>query len=103
MAGSSPAMTIKYERRTLMLRHHAPLRDHGFAVLPGVLRAGYFIDLDRDFLADKALQLRRLGVVAGDDLKGFGAGLQAAEPVRRRQPVRFADELEGVDALALGA
>ena len=36
------------------------------------------IDLERDFLADKALQLRDLGIAVGDDLKGFRAGFQTA-------------------------
>ena len=47
----------------LVLRHHAPFRHHGFAHLPGVLRAGDFVDLDRDFLADETLQLRGLRVL----------------------------------------
>ena len=85
----------------LMLRHHAPFGDHGFAHLPGVLRAGDFVDLHRDFLADKILQLRGLGVAAGDELERFRAGFQIAEPVRRRQPARLAGELVGGDALAL--
>src|ERR1035437_7098306 len=86
-----------------MLRHPAPFSDHGFAHLPGLLRAGHLIDLHRDLLADEALQLCLLGIIAGDDLKSFRPGFQTAKPVRRRQPVRFADELKGVDALALGA
>src|SRR5260370_23414890 len=86
-----------------MLRQYAPFRDHGCAHLPDVLRAGDLVDLYRDFLADKTLQLRRLGIIAGDDLKCFRPGFQIAKPVRRRQPARPADELEGVDALALGA
>ena len=87
MAGSSPAMT---KTSTSMLRHHGPFRDHGFAHLPGVLRAGDLVDLHRDFLADKTLQLRRLGIIAGDDLKCFRPGFQIAKPVRRRQPTRLA-------------
>ena len=75
--------------------HHAPFGDHGFAHLPGVLRAGDFVDLDRDFLADKILQLRGLGVAAGDELKGFRSGLEIAQPVRRRQPARLAGDLVG--------
>ncbi len=83
-----------------MLRHHAPFRDHGFAHLPGLLRTGDFVDLQRDLLADKTFQLRGLRVVAGDDLKCLRPGLEIAKPVRRRQPVRLADQLKGVDALA---
>src|SRR4030088_3582648 len=117
VARSSPAMTAllmltaslvatvevaeRYCRS--MLRHHAPFGDHGFAHLPGVLRAGDFVDLHRDFLANVALQLRRLRIIAGDDLECFWPGFQTAKPVRRRQPARLADELIGVDALALGA
>src|SRR5882672_10020824 len=36
-----------------MRGHDAPLGDHGLAHLPGILGAGDFIDLDRDFLADE--------------------------------------------------
>jgi len=46
----------------LVLGHHAPFGDDGFAHLPGVLRAGDLVDLHRDFLADETLQLRRLRV-----------------------------------------
>src|SRR5258707_11826975 len=53
----------------LVLCHHAPFGDHGFADLPGVLRAGDFVDLDGNFLADEILQLRGLGVAAGDELE----------------------------------
>src|SRR5882762_4313543 len=101
MAGTSPAMTMNYKSCISMLRHHAPFRDHGFAHLPGLLRAGDFVDLQRDLLADETFQLRRLGVVAGDDLERLRPGLEVAKPVRRRQPARFADQLKGVDALAL--
>ena len=41
------------ETTTITARHHAPLRDHGFAHLAGVLRAGDFVDLDRDCLPIK--------------------------------------------------
>ena len=99
IARSSRAMTVG--DRHSMLRHHAPFGDHGFAHLPGVLRAGDFVDLHRNFLADKTLQLRCLGVAAGDDLERLRPGLQAAKPVRRRQPARLAGELIGGDALAL--
>ena len=40
--------------------------------LAGILRAGDFIDLDGDFLADEALQLRGLRVAGGDELKVSG-------------------------------
>src|SRR5580704_13184506 len=83
------------------LRHHAPFSDDGLAHLAGILRAGDLIDLERDFLAVETFQLRRLGVVVGDDLKRFRPGLQAAQPVRRRQAARFAGELIGCDVLAL--
>src|SRR5882757_10343137 len=86
-----------------MLRHHAPFRDHGFAHLPGILCARDLVDLQRNLLADKVLQLRRLSVIVGDDLKCLRSGLKIAKPVWRRQPVRFADELKGTDALAIGA
>ena len=43
-----------------MLGHHAPFGDDSFAHLAGVLRAGDFLDLKRELLADKAFQLRRL-------------------------------------------
>src|SRR5258705_7325829 len=98
IARSSRAMT-----RSSSLRHHAPFGDHGFAQLAGLLGAGDLVDLQRDFLADKSFQLRRLGLIAGHDLKRLRSGLEIAKPVRRWQPVRFADELEGVDALAVGA
>ena len=81
----------------LVLRHHAPLGDHGFAHLAGILCAGDFVDLDRDFLADEAFQLRGLRVARGDELEGFRAGLQIAQPVRRRQAARLAGELIGGD------
>src|SRR5213078_3436278 len=99
------AITVVLAATTVlsMLRHHAPFGDHGFAHLAGLLGAGDFVDLQRDFLADKTLQLRRRGIVAGDDLKGLRSGLEIAKPVRRRQPVRFADELVGIAALAIGA
>src|SRR5439155_19629732 len=99
------AITVVLAAATVpsMLRHHAPFGDHGFAHLAGLLGAGDLVDLQRDLLADKSLQLRRLGIIVGHDLKCLRSGLEIAEPARRRQPVRFADELEGVDALALGA
>src|SRR5918993_1825176 len=84
-----------------MLRHHTPFRHHGFAHLPGVLRAGDFVDLDRDFLADESLQLRGLSVVGGDELESFRAGLQVAKTIRRRQPARLAGDLVSRDLLAL--
>ena len=85
----------------LVLGHHAPLGDHGLAYLIGVLRAGDFVDLHRDLLADIALQLRGLRVARGDELEGFGAGLEIAEPVRRRQAARLGGELIGGNAIAL--
>src|SRR3954452_1787462 len=88
-------------RQTLMLRHHAPFRDDRFAHLPGILSAGDFIDLHRDFLADESLQLRGLRLAVGDDLECFRPGLEIAKSVWRRQSARFADQLIGVDALAL--
>ena len=89
--------------RPSMLRHHAPLRDHGFAHLPGFLRTGDFVDLDRDFLADEGLQLRGLRVAVDDDLECFRSGLETAKPSWRRQPARFAGELIGRGTLALFA
>ena len=68
-----------------MLRHHAPFGDHGFAHLSGILRADDFVDLERNFLADKALQLRHLNIIMRDDLKRLRSGLKIAKPVRRRQ------------------
>ena len=69
---SRPGMTtIGHDANASMLRHHAPLGDHGFAHLPGVLRAGDFVDLHGNFLADEILQLRGLGVADGDELEGL--------------------------------
>jgi hypothetical protein len=34
-----------------MLGHHAPFGDHGFAHLPGILRAGDLVEFHRDLLA----------------------------------------------------
>src|SRR5260370_6706694 len=87
----------------LMLRHHAPFGAHGLADLAGFLGAGDLVDFQRDLLADKSLQLRRLGIIAGHDLKGLRSGLEIAEPARRRQAMRFAVELGCVDAIAVGA
>src|SRR5438270_9364326 len=78
-----------------MLGHHAPLGDHGLAHLPGVLRAGDFVDLDGNFLADEILELRGLGVAAGHELERLRSGFEIAQPVRRRQPARFAGDLVG--------
>src|SRR3981081_3039842 len=72
-----------------MLRHHAPVRDHGLAHLPGVLRAGDLADLHRNFLADKAFQLRRRGLAAGYELERLRSGFEIAQSVRRRQPARL--------------
>src|SRR5450631_1791087 len=84
-----------------MLRHHAPFCHNGFAHLPGILGAGELIDLERDFLADESLQLRRLGVAVGDDLECLRSGLEAAESVRRRKAARLAGKLIGCNPLAL--
>src|SRR3954470_21675942 len=59
-----------------MRGHNAPLGHDSLAHLPGILGAGDFLDLDRDFLADEVFQLRGLGVAGGDELKGFRAGFQ---------------------------
>src|SRR2546430_6311368 len=83
------------DSHTSMLGHHAPFGDDGLAHLPGVLRAGDFVDLDGNFLADEILELRGLGVAAGDELERLGAGFEIAQPVRRRQPARFAGDLVG--------
>src|SRR4051812_20833329 len=84
-------------RTNLMLGHYAPFGDDGFAHLTGILRAGDFVDLDRDFLADETLQLRRLRVAAGDELERLRPGLEIAKPVRRRQPARLAGYLKRID------
>jgi MFS transporter, PAT family, beta-lactamase induction signal transducer AmpG len=57
-----------------MLRHHLPFRDDGLAKLPGLLGAGDLVDLHRDLLAAVFLQLRRLRIVDGDDLKRLRSG-----------------------------
>src|SRR5260370_32004988 len=94
-------MRLRADEKPSMLRHHAPFRDHGFAHLPGLLRTGDFVDLQRELLANKTLQLRRLGIAVGDDLKCLRSGLEITKPARRREPARFAGELIGGDALAL--
>src|SRR5258708_12687927 len=86
-----------------MLRHPAPFFHYRLAHLPGVLRAGDFVDFQRDFLADKTFQLRRLGIVVGHDLECLRSGFEAAKSVRRRQAARAARELIGSRALALVA
>src|SRR5260221_12541171 len=86
MPGTRPGMTKTTSADSSMLRHHAPFGDHGVAHLPGFLGTGDLIDLYRDFLADKALQLRRLGIIGSDDLKGFRSGFQPAQSGRARQP-----------------
>ena len=64
-------------------------------ICPASCGTGDLVDLQRDFLADETLQLRDLGVAAGDDLECFGPGFQIAQPARRRQPARLAGELIG--------
>ena len=84
----------------LTFGHHAPFGDDGLAHLADIFGAGDFVNPERDFLADKALQLRRLGVAARDDLKRLGAGFEAAKAAGRRQSVRLTGELVGRHALA---
>jgi hypothetical protein len=75
--------------------HHAPFGDDGFTHLAGILGAGDFFHSQRNFLADKALQLRNLGITVGDNLKRLGAGFEAAKATGRRQPVRLAGGCAG--------
>src|SRR5512143_3414261 len=61
---------------SLLLLHQAPFGDHGLAHLAGIVGAGDLVDLYRDLLAGKRLQLRGLRVAGGDELKSLGAGLE---------------------------
>src|SRR3978361_666828 len=82
-----------------MLRHHAPLGDDGFAHLPGVLRAGDFVDLHRDFLAAEILQLRRLRIAVGDALRRLGARVtEKVWPLVPRWPPRVFRALSSPDS-----
>src|SRR5947208_7195712 len=101
IASLHPSYEFCYVTMILMLRHHAPFGDDGFAHLSGILRTGDFVNLDGNFLADEILQLRGLGVAAGDELERLGSRFEIAQPVRRRQPARFAGDLVGRDAFGL--
>src|SRR6266852_3293620 len=61
---------------TLLLRHQAPFRDHGFAHLTGGLGAGDLADFHRHFLAGESLELRGLGIAGGDELERFRPGFE---------------------------
>src|SRR5258706_10549519 len=103
MAGTGPAMTMScnFARQRFGTTLH--LVTTASLIWPASCAQATSSYFQRDLLADKSLQLRSLGIIAGHDLKCLRSGFEIAQPARRRQPMRFADELEGIDALALGA
>ncbi len=98
--GEAQNLTCLFRDPLQWLVTETPLRDDGVAHLPGCIGAGNFIGPDRNLLADEVLQLARFGRVICHDLKCLGAGFEIAEPIRLRQPVRLADQLKRIHALA---
>ena len=84
-----------------MLRHHAPFGDHGLAHLAGVLRAGDFVDLHRDLLAEKSFSCAAWAslLVMSWNVSGPVSRLQSPFGGGSRRGSR--GELVGGDALAL--